>query len=232
MKLKTTYLAAMMALGMALSSQAAVVGGQDYIVLEEPVAQQQADKVEVTEFFSYTCIHCYHLNPVLLKHAKTWSKDVYLRPIHVVWDAGQTNLARVAAAVNSSGLKYQADNAVFQAKFEQQIALEDEATFKKWAAAQTTFDGKKLIAAYDSFSNQVQAKQMADLTSQYNIQGTPTVIVGGKYQMQFTSPDWEQNMQKVNEMIAKVKAERGMPASKPAAQVRSRGAALARAANQ
>ena len=232
MKLKTMCLAAAISLGVALPTQAAVVEGQDYIVLTTPVQAQQADKIEVTEFFSYTCVHCYHLDPVLLKHAKTWPSDVYLRPIHVIWDPQQMGLARITAAVNSSDLKYQANNAIFQAKFDQRIAIEDEATFKKWAAAQTAFDGKKLIAAYDSFSNQAQAKQMADLTNQYNIQGTPTVIVGGKYQMKFTSPDWEHNMQKVNEMIAKVKAERGMPASKPAAQVRSRGAALARAANQ
>ena len=232
MKLKKTYLAAMLTLGIILPAQAAVIEGQDYIVLAKPVAQQQANKIEVTEFFSYTCIHCYRLNSTLLKHAKTWSKDVYLRPIHVVWESPQTNLARIAAAINSSGLKYQADDAVFQAKFEQQIALEDEATFRKWAAAQTTFDGKKLIAAYDSFSNQAQAKQMADLTNQYNIQVTPTVIVGGKYQMKFNSPDWEKNMQKVNEVIAKVRTERGMPTNPSAAQIRSRGAALARAANQ
>ena len=61
----------------------------------------------------------------------------------------------------------------------------------------------KLIAAYDSFGNQAQAKQMADLTVEMNIEGTPTIIVGGKYMMRFSSGDWNVSMNKVDEMIAK-----------------------------
>ena len=34
-----------------------------------------------------------------------------------------------------------------------------------------------------------------------NIEGTPTIIVGGKYMMRFSSGDWNVSMNKVDEMI-------------------------------
>ena len=123
--------------------------GKDYTVLPKPIPQQQADKIEVLEFFGYFCVHCYHLDPVLLNHTKTFAKDTYLRTEHVVWQPEMLGLARVAAAVDDSGLKRQANSAIFQAVYEQKINLADSATFKQWAQAQKSFHGKKLIAAYD-----------------------------------------------------------------------------------
>lgn len=197
-------------------------------------SQAQADKIEVLEFFGYFCVHCYHLDPILLKHAQSFPADTYLRTEHVVWQPEMLGLARVAAAVNQSGLKYQANSAVFQAVYEQKINLADTATFKQWAAQQKSFDGQKLIAAYDSFSNQAQAKKMEELTNTYQISGTPTVIVGGKYQVKFTG-DWNAGMKTIDELAAKVRSERGMkaPAAKPAAAaLKSKGAALAKTANK
>ncbi|STZ51428.1 DsbA family thiol:disulfide interchange protein [Neisseria dentiae] len=158
MKLKSILLAAAAAFGLAANAHAATEG-TDYTVLPKPIPQLQADKIEVLEFFGYFCVHCYHLDPVLLKHAKTFPADTYLRTEHVVWQPEMLGLARVAAAVNSSGLKYQANPEVFKAVYEQKINLADTATFKQWAESQKGFDGKKLIAAYDSFGNPAQAKK-------------------------------------------------------------------------
>ena len=166
------------------------------------------------------------------KHSKKWASDTYLRPLHVVWQPEMMGLARVAAAVNSSNMKYQANLPIFRAFYEEKINLADSATFKKWAAAQTSFDGAKLIAAYDSFGNQAQAKQMADLTVEMNIEGTPTIIVGGKYMMRFSGGDWNVSMNKVDEMIAKVRQERGMKAPAAKAAIGNTGAAIAKAANK
>ncbi|MDO1510593.1 MULTISPECIES: thiol:disulfide interchange protein DsbA/DsbL [unclassified Neisseria] len=235
MKLKTVLLTTVAALALTANVHAATEG-KDYTVLAKPIPQNQADKIEVLEFFGYFCVHCYHLDPVLLKHAKTFPSDTYLRTEHVVWQPEMLGFARVAAAVNSSGLKYQANQAVFRAVYEEKINLADSATFKQWAAAQKGFDGKKLIAAYDSFGNQAQAKRMEDLTNTYQISGTPAVIVGGKYQVKFTG-DWQAGMKTIDELVAKVRTERGMkkPSAKPVAvapALKSKGALLAKAANK
>lgn len=209
-------------------SQAAVEG-KDYRVLDKPVPQLRADKVEVLEFFGYFCVHCYHLDPVLLKHSKSFAADTYLRTEHVVWQPEMLGLARVAAAVSASGLKYQANPAVFEAVYGQKLNLADSATFKQWARTQQGFDAQKLIAAYDASSNAVQARKMQELTETYRIESTPTVIVGGKYQVEFNG-DYTAGMKTIDSLIAKVRTERGMKRpARPA--VKSRGASLAKSAN-
>lgn len=206
--MKIKALCAVLALAAAGLAQAAVEGA-DYKVLSRPIPQVQADKVEVLEFFGYFCVHCYHLDPILLKHSRSFAKDTYLRTEHVVWQPEMLGLARVAAAVNASGLKHQANAAVFKAVYEQKINLADSAVFKQWAAAQKGFDTKKLTAAYDAPSNRVSAKKMQDLTEQYRIENTPTVIVGGRYEVIFNG-DYQKGMKTIDALIAKVRSERGM----------------------
>ncbi|MDO4696777.1 MAG: thiol:disulfide interchange protein DsbA/DsbL [Neisseria sp.] len=232
MKMKQVLIAAVLAAGFAARAQAALQEGRDYTVLAKPLPQQQADKIEVTEFFGYFCVHCYHLNPILLKHAKSWPADTYLHPVHVVWSPDMEGFARITAAVNAADLKHQASPALFEAVYAKKLNLADSGEFKKWAAAQKTFDSQKLLAAYDSFSNKAQAGQMADLTAQYNIEGTPTIIVGGKYRMKLGG-NWEESMKKVDEMVAQVRKERGMKIpAQTSSNVKSRGALIAKTANR
>ena len=64
-RIKQTIAALSLSL-LSLSAQAATKG-VDYTVLSRPIPQQQAGKIEVLEFFGYFCVHCYHLDPVLLQ---------------------------------------------------------------------------------------------------------------------------------------------------------------------
>lgn len=229
MKLKTALAGIALSALLPVSAQAAVEG-KDYTFLPKPIPQQQADKIEVLEFFGYFCVHCYHLDPVLLNHSKAFAKDTYLRTEHVVWQPEMLGLARVAAAVDDSGLKRQANSAIFQAVYEQKINLADSATFKQWAQAQKSFDGKKLIAAYDSPASLNRAKKMEELTVAYRIGSTPTVIVGGKYQVKFGN-DWNAGMKTIDELVEKVRGENKTRAEDGKSAPKSKGASFARSAN-
>ena len=217
MKLSSKPAAILLGLALAFSASAqAALEGVDYEVLKKPIPQQDASKIEVLEFFDYSCIHCQNFDPVLLSYSKTFPKDVYLRSEHVVCMPEMLGLARVAAAVNASGLKYQANPAIYNAIHQQKINLADTATFKSWAAAQKSFDSKKLIAAYDAPASLAAAKKMQRLTETYRIDGTPDVIVGGKYRVIFHT-DWEQAQKIIGELVDQVRQERsGKAASKAA----------------
>ena len=217
MKLSSKPAAILLGLALTFSASAqAALEGVDYEVLKKPIPQQDASKIEVLEFFDYSCIHCQNFDPVLLSYSKTFPKDVYLRSEHVVWMPEMLGLARVAAAVNASGLKYQANPAIYEAIHEQKINLADTATFKSWVAAQKSFDSKKLIAAYNAPASLTAAKKMQRLTETYRIDGTPDVIVGGKYRVIFHT-DWEQAQKIIGELVDQVRQERsGKAASKAA----------------
>lgn len=215
---------------------AAATEGVDYTVLPKEMPQVlHKDKVEVLEFFGYFCSYCKNLDPIILKHAKTFANDTYFYTSHVVWEEKRDNgLARLAAAVNQSGTKYSANPAIFKALFDEQIPLNEPEITSKWLAEQKSFNGKKVLAAYNGFGNKEQAKQMADRTVEYNITGTPTVIVGGKYRLEFPN-GFAPAMKTLDELIDKVREERGMkkPAPKPKTPpVKSIGTTPAAAANR
>lgn len=192
----------------------AATEGVDYRVLPNQMKQLDSDKVEVLEFFAYWCPHCYNLSPIILKHSKTFAHDTYFRTAHVVWDPQRDlNYARIAAAVDQAGLKYQATPVIFDAVVRDGLNLYNPDVFSKWAPAQKQFDGKKLLSAYNSFANQAQARQMADWTIQYQIESTPVVIVGGKYELLFPN-GFEAGMKTIDELVQKVRQERGMKTPK------------------
>lgn len=231
---KKTILAAALALMGTLPALAATEG-KDYEVLPVEIAPLQKDKIEVTEFFAYWCPHCADLDPIILRHSKTFASDTAFRTEHVVWNEQRDfTYARLAAAVVQAGVKYQANPVIFHAVVDNRTNLTDEAEMKAWLAQQTAFDGKKVLAAFESFGNQAQAKQMAAWTDQYSIEGTPTVVVGGKYKVLFNT-GYEAGMKTVDELIAKVREERGMKAPVPkaaATPVRSVGVRFVQSANR
>ncbi|WP_037586570.1 thiol:disulfide interchange protein DsbA/DsbL [Stenoxybacter acetivorans] len=205
----------------------ALTEGTDYTVLKQTIPQTDNSKIEVLEFFSYSCIHCYNLDPILLKHSKSFASDTYLRTEHVVWDNNMLNLARIAAAVNSSNTKTQANPVIFNAMFEQKVNLADPKTFESWAARQNGF--APVLSAYHSLNNPVQARRMQDITKQYAISATPLLIIGGKYQVKMH--DLDSAMNTVDQLIAKVRTERGMKAAAPRVLPKSIGGSLANVAN-
>lgn len=189
-----------------------LVEGQNYTVLANPIPPQQAGKVEVLEFFGYFCPHCQHLEPILTEHVKSFKDDTYLRAEHVVWNPEMKPLARLAAAVNMSGEKAKADGAIFNAFITQKVQLTDEAVLKQWLSEQTAFDGKKVLAAYESPESKTRAEKMEEFTNTYQITGTPEVIVGGKYQVKFTN--WQAGMKTIDLLIDKVREEQKAGKSK------------------
>lgn len=182
-----------------------LVEGQNYTVLANPIPQKQADKIEVLEFFGYFCPHCAHLEPVISEHVKTFQDDTYLRTEHVVWQEDMMPLARLTAALDISGEKAKANSAVFAAMIDEKINLTDENTLKQWLEGQTAFDGKKVLAAYESPESAQLADKMAELTNVHQIASTPTVIVGGKYVVKFA--DWHSGMQTIDMLVDKVREE-------------------------
>lgn len=183
--------------------------GVNYTVLSTPIPQQQAGKIEVLEFFGYFCPHCAHLEPVLSEYIKTFKDDTYMRREHVVWGDEMKPLARLAAAVEMAGESDKANSHIFDAMVNQKINLADTDTLKKWLSEQTAFDGKKLLAAFEAPESQARAAQMEELTNKFQISGTPTVIVGGKYQVEFK--DWQSGMTTIDQLVDKVREEQKKP---------------------
>lgn len=166
---------------LVLSPAQAQVPGQQYTLVEPPVPTEAAAKIEVLEFFSYGCIHCYKLHP----HAKQWAAkapaDVVFKRVPVTFDRPQMKpMAKLFYALEATGELARLDDAVFAAVHDQKVNLATDEAVIKWVGAQGG-DAKKISEALNSFGVLNKVARAEQLTKAYRVQGTPQVYVDGRY---------------------------------------------------
>ena len=162
-------------------------------------------KVNVTEFYSYACIHCSILEPTLDKwYAGT--KNVQLNRIQVVWENNFKGYAKINATAQALNLGTKFNQQVFNATMTQRKNLEDPTQLQSFLEANKAIvDPKKFMATYNSFTISTKPQEYAQYTQAYNVTGTPTFIVGNKYATTPAQP--AQLIQVIQALVDKVKTE-------------------------
>lgn len=201
---KKAALAAVMVATAGLA-QAGIVLNKDYTVLANPQPSAAKGKVEVIEFFSYTCIHCYHLEPFLASWEKRLPADVSFRREQIVWEKPMEGFARLFATLNTTGAQATLHRPVFDAVMQQKINLGDEKVLTGWLKGRQGIDVARFMQVYQSFGTNAQVTRATKMTRDYGIEGTPTIVVAGKYATMAAAP--ERLLQVVDELIVKARKE-------------------------
>jgi len=153
--------------------------GKDYTLLN-PQQPTNSSKIEVREFFFYECGHCYHLHPLLAAWEKKIPKDVEMVYVPTMFRPSTEPLARTYYALQSMGKIKQLDDVIYQGIHVQGENLYDLESISNFLGKYGV-DRTKLNAAYNSFAVQSKIARAKQMIRTYNIQGTPTLIVDGKY---------------------------------------------------
>ncbi|KRA45335.1 thiol:disulfide interchange protein DsbA/DsbL [Pseudoxanthomonas sp. Root630] len=163
-----------------------LVEGQDYVVIENgtPYAPLNG-KVEVVEVFGYTCVHCAHFEPTLAAWKKTLRKDVRLTPVPAAFGGYWIPYARAFFAARQFGVQERTHQAVFDALHKtgalpiQNVSPDEIAAFY----APYGVDRAKFSAALRGEQVDRQLEHARTWAMAAGIEGTPTMIVNGKYRV-------------------------------------------------
>jgi len=158
--------------------------GTEYIRLQQPQATDSPGKVEVTEFFWYSCPHCNALEPSLESWIKKLPADVVVRRVPVRFNAGMEPQQRLYYTLEALGKVDQLHRMVFTAIHEQRQPLNTANRIFDWAEKQG-LDRAQFTAAYNSFGVQSMVQRATKLAEAYKIDGVPTLAINGRY---LTSP--------------------------------------------
>lgn len=159
----------------------AQVQGQDYRLLTPPQATSTQDKVEVIEFFSYGCPHCYALQAQVVKWAAELPANAAFVRVPVSFGRREWGqLSRAYYALEATGDLARLDDALFDAIHKEKRALFDEDNLAAWAAEHGVEAGK-FRAAFQSPGVSAQAMRAEQLSRDYKINSVPSIIVDGKY---------------------------------------------------
>ncbi len=182
--------------------------GRDYRLV--PMAQPVANpaKIEVLEFFWYACPHCNDVQPALKKWKATMPKDVEFRMMPAVFRPNWETLAKAYYALDAMGIEPRLHDKIYEAIHLDAINLSDEKVLAEWMAKQGV-DRQKFSEAYNAFAMQSKVARSKQAARDYDIHGTPTLVVDGKY---ITSPGMAGGNEAVipilNELIEKARKER------------------------
>jgi protein dithiol oxidoreductase (disulfide-forming) len=163
---------------------AAPVEGKDFVRLGTPApVAVPAGKVEVVEFFSYGCPHCYSFEPMLEAWVRKLPPDVVFRRVPAAFNAAWEGLAKAYYALEASGQVDALHKRMFAAIHVQRQRLDKEAdvaAFVKSAGG----DEARFLDAYKSFGVATKLRQGKQLADAYRIDGVPTLGIHGRW---FTS---------------------------------------------
>ena len=155
--------------------------GVDYITLDKRVpADVGAGKIEIIEFFWYSCPHCNAFEPRFASWIKSAPKDLVVKraPVRFREDLeAQQRMYYVLEALN----KVEALHAqVFKAIHVDRLNLSTSENLANWAVAHG-IDKNKFMETFNSFGVATQAKRAAQLQEAFKVQGVPALGVAGRF---------------------------------------------------
>jgi thiol:disulfide interchange protein DsbA len=154
--------------------------GEGFTTLQTGLPVENPAKVEVAEFFWYGCIHCYNLEPVLEAWIPKLPADAYFRRIPAVFNERWAHDAAIYYAFETLGVLEKLHKPFFDAIHRERLQTADPAALNEWLTRHG-IDPKKFDATMKSFGVQSKLKRAAQLTAAARIDGTPALMVHGRY---------------------------------------------------
>lgn len=155
--------------------------GSEYLVLDKraPV-EAPAGKIEVVEFFWYSCPHCNAFEPTLDAWVKALPKDVYFRRVPVAFRDDFVPQQRLYYALEAMDLVDKLQTKVFQAIHVERQRLDQPPAIIDWVAKQGV-DKTKFTEHFNSFSVASKATRGTQLQNAYKVEGVPSIGIAGRF---------------------------------------------------
>ncbi len=167
-------------LGLPAAAQG-FVEGTHYVRLSQPVPTTAAGKVEVLEFFMYSCPHCNVFEPALDAWAKKLPEQVVFRRVPVRFRSEAEGMhQRIFYALEAMGQVEAMHRKVFNAIHNEHQRLDKPADIQAFMT-KNGLDGAKFVEVMNSFGVQAKARQALTLAEAYKIDGVPALGVQGRY---------------------------------------------------
>jgi protein dithiol oxidoreductase (disulfide-forming) len=178
--------------------------GSDYLVLDKraPV-EAAAGKIEVVEFFWYSCPHCNAFEPTLEGWIKRAPKDVVVRRVPVGFRDDFVPQQRLFYTLEAMDLLDKLHAKVFAAIHVEKLPLNKGELIAEWVAKQGV-DKDKFMAQFNSFSVATKTTRATQLQNTYKVEGVPALGVAGRF---YTDGTLAKNMARALDIVDHLVAE-------------------------
>jgi len=173
-------LAALATAGLLAGTAQAQQPSGPFTLLQPPQPMEGSGKVEVIEFFSYGCPHCYKLEPFIEAWAKKQGPDVVVKRVPGAGSDAWTALAGLYYSLEAMGRLEALHMKAFTAMHQDSVNLASPKIRESWLA-KNGIDVAQYQGVEKSFSVQSKVGRAKQLMAAYKVDGVPMVVVNGKY---------------------------------------------------
>lgn len=160
------------------------VEGIDFLTLGKPAGTEaEPGKIEVVEFFWYSCPHCNSFEPLLESWLERLPKNVSFRRVPVMFRPSFEPQQRLFYALEAMGKLPELHKKVFNAIHNERQSLDTADQIGAWIAKQGV-DRAKFTEQFNSFPVVTKVRRATQLQEQYKVDGVPSLGVAGRF---FTS---------------------------------------------
>lgn len=156
--------------------------GRDFFPIDPVQRTESGDKIEVIEVFGYSCIHCAHLAPELATWKKSLPADVKLDYMPAVFGTVWEVFGRAYYTAQTMGVLDKTHDALFVALHTEKRRIASLDDLAGWYAEHGV-DKAQFLATMESFAVNAKIEQAKEQVPKYDVDGTPSLIVNGKYRV-------------------------------------------------
>ena len=157
------------------------VEGKDYLSLDKRVPSDVgAGKIELIEFFWYSCPHCNAFEPQFAAWKKAAPKDVVVQRVPVRFRDDFEPQQRAYYVFESLNLVDVLHGKLFHAIHTERQSLNSAQALAAWAD-KNGLPEKKFLETYNSFGVASKARRATQLQDAFKVQGVPALGVAGRF---------------------------------------------------
>jgi protein dithiol oxidoreductase (disulfide-forming) len=155
--------------------------GVEYVTLPAPHQRASTSgKIEVVEVFSYACIHCAEFSPYADDLRKALPAGVEFKLVPAPFNDSWVPFARAYYAAKKLGVLDRTHDLLFERKFKEQYPINSMDEIADFYASQGV-NRDDFLKIANSAEVDAQIKKDLALIQAWGVDGTPTIVVDGKY---------------------------------------------------
>ncbi|HET8701974.1 MAG TPA: thiol:disulfide interchange protein DsbA/DsbL [Nitrococcus sp.] len=185
--------------------------GKQYHKVEPPQPTTTGNRIEVIEFFSYACPHCFDFQPKLERWLQGAGKDIELVRVPVTFDRSSwALLAKAYYAEKALNVVDKIHDPLFAAIHVKGQQFDNEQELADFFA-QHGVDRQAALGALNSFTVDVDLRRAKRMVRTYGVRGTPSMAVAGKYLVDPSDTGGQEEMLKVVDFLINKERSSGKP---------------------
>ena len=183
--------------------------GREYLALDKRVPTEVADgKIEVIEFFWYSCPHCNAFEPRFAAWLKAAPKDVVVKRVPVRFRDDFEPQQRAYYVFEALNVVETLHGKLFHAIHTERQSLNTLSALAAWAD-KNGLPAQKFTDTYNSFGVVTKAKRATQLQEAFKVQGVPALGVAGRFYTDGAlAGSMERAVQTVDFLLAEVRRGR------------------------